>query len=151
MSAVSGVRAVAAPGVSRSGRGIAKRDRVQAEPVEHEQNAPAETFNLESTLQLHPVAEAQPARPHDGEREMHEHEDTGEPHERSAHGLPPSALPALDQSEREQHERKHLRRDRECKEHVRRPLTPTQKRQHRDDRQERREEVVRVEEHGADK
>ncbi len=54
--------------VLRPGRLVAQHDVPQAQPVEHEQHGPAEALHLQPALDLHPVAEADPARPGDQRR-----------------------------------------------------------------------------------
>ncbi len=117
----------------------------QPEPVEHEQQRTAEALDLEAALQLDPVAVAKAARPHDGERQMHENEHAAEPEEHPARELAAPAFPRFDKREREQHDRIDLRRDREREQDVRRPLAPTHERKQRRSGQEGRPEVVRIE------
>ena len=86
--------AEAADDVLRAGRPVAEHDRVDPEPVEHEEQRAAEALDLEPPLELHPVAEAKAAGPGDREREMHDDEHAGEPDERALDRTRSAARPA---------------------------------------------------------
>ena len=128
---------------------IAQRRVVDADAVEHEERRTAQALDFEAAPELEPVAVAQPAGPHHGEREMEEDEDTDEPPEATPNRVAATALPGLNERQREQHEREDLRSDGECKQGIRDSLPVAHEREDGGDGEQRREEVVGVEEDRA--